>query len=212
MNRFRKLMACAVLSALCLTAILPTKASASTYTATKVSAVALSMPYHYTISVQNNSLVISGNAPSYLDNGNFVVELIEPISYKNQSINSSGLATLERRIIDYGSLDIQKQLHPTVIKSIVQPLVKTGHLENVPQIALSGLSDGLYTLRTKFGSNFFDYCYLYCDDIIIVVQGGKASLQVIPTYFRGTMFGDGDLTYDGYSLDPYNIHTAINLE
>jgi len=227
-NKFKKLMACAVLSAVCLTALLPSKAYASTYTAAKVYCVALGMPYHYTVSVQNNSLVISGQAPSYLDNGTFTVDLIEPVSYKNQSIDSNGLAIMERRIVDLSTADIQKQLHPTVMGSVTRQLTASSHIApeitvtgangksslaldyaNVPKIALSGLSDGLYNIRTKFSGNWADCAYLYCDDIVVVMQGGQGSLQVIPTYFRGTYFGNGCMTYDGYTLDPHAMDPAI---
>jgi len=229
MFEFKKLMVCAVLSAICLTAVLPTRASASTYTATKVAAVALGMPYHYTLSVQNNALVISGDAPSYLDNGNFQIDLIEPVNYVNPSIDGNGLAALDRMEFDFGSTATQKGLHPTVVKSITRPLSLSSHiapiitvamegksyltydLGNVPKLSLSGLPDGLYNIRTKFSSNWSNH-YLYCDDILIVVQGGKASLQVLPTYIRFTYFGDGCMTYEGYTLDPYEVDPSITDE
>lgn len=225
MTKLRKLMVCATLCAICLTTILPTRASASTYTATKVPAVALGIPYHYTLSIQNNNLVISGDAPSYLDNGNFIVDLIEPVNYKNQSIDADGLATLDRSEIDLSKSYIQKGLHPTIVGSITHPLSMTGSVapyttftcadgksvltydtSNLPKISLSGLSDGLYNIRTKFSGNWADCPYLYCDEILVVVQGGKVSLQVLPSYIRYTYFGDGCMTYEGYSLTDVDLN------
>lgn len=183
-----------------LLATLSTRASASTYTATKVSAVALGCPYHCTLRIQDNNLVISGDSPdAYADAGNsFKLDLIEPVDYENPSIDGDGLATLDKSTIDLASSEVQKRLHPTVIKSITRVL--TYDTSNLPKIALSGLSDGLYNIRVSLSSNWADCPYLYCDEILVVVQSGKFSLQVLPNYIRYTYFGVGCMTYEGYSL------------
>ncbi|OPJ65504.1 hypothetical protein [Clostridium chromiireducens] len=232
MFKFKKLMACATLCAICLMTIIPARASASTYTATPVYAVALGCPYHFTLSVQNNNtLVMSGNAPDYYGAGVSVkLDLIKPVNYTDFSIGSDGIATVEKNTdIDLDSPYTRLKLKPTIMGSLTHNLtlssavapiitatdtdgksVLTYDLPNVPKLSLAGVSDGIYNIRLSFSINP-SYGYLYCDEILIVVQSGKAAIQVLPTYVRYTDIGDATGIYTGYSLYKWDVRPAITI-
>lgn len=229
----RKKLASMLLAATLLFATTTTaNAETTTYTATSVYAVALGIPYEFTVSIQNNTLVMSGNAPSYYGAGVSVkLDLIKPVNYTNSSVGDDGIATVEKNIaVDLDNPYTRMKLKPTVMGSLTHNLtlssavapiitatdsngksVLTYDLPNVPKMNLSGISDGIYNIRLSFSINPSEYGYLYCDEIIVVVKDGKASLQVLPTYVRYIDIGGGDGIYTGYSLYKWDVRPAITI-
>jgi hypothetical protein len=65
-------------------------------------------------------------------------------------------------------------------------------LPNVPKLNLSGISDGVYNIRVGLTTAPLDT--VYHDDILIVIKGGKASLQVLDSTYS-EWSGEG---YTGY--------------
>lgn len=213
-----------------LTSLVPTVtstyAASTTYTATKVYAVALDCPYHFTLSIQDNKLVMSGNAPDPIDEGSIKVELIKPVNYTSATIGTDGVATITKNTgIDLTNWRVLKQLNPTIVKTLTHTInptsgniapiitviepdgtaVLTYDKPSVPKVSLAGVADGIYTLRVGY-SNDPAYDQLYCDEIIVVMQGGKASIQVLPAYTR---YSRG-MIYSGYSLDKWNVRPYID--
>lgn len=220
----------AILTTLVPTAI-PAYAASTTYTATKVYALALSCPYHFTISVQNNDLVISGTAPSYVAGASLKVSLIKPVNYASCTVGSDGRAIIAKDpAINLKDSHTVEQLKPTVVKTLTHTLtctngiaplitvtdsygdtVLTSDLPNVPKLDLAGIPDGVYNLRVGLSIDPA-YANLYCDNIIIVVDGGEANLQVLPNYRRYITYAGACTIYRGYSLDKWDVRPAITSE
>jgi hypothetical protein len=196
-----------------------TYAASTTYTASKVYAVTLDCPYHFTLSIQDNKLVVSGYAPDPIDGASIKVDLIKPVNYTAATIGTDDIATITKNTaINLENLESLSQLHPTVIKTLTHTLNNTGNIaplitvteadgtkvltddiSNLPKLSLAGVADGIYSLRVGYSVDPA-YARLYCDDIIIAVKSGKASLQVLPTYTRLTTFAGGGTIYRGYSI------------
>ena len=219
----KKLLSLGLVLLAILTNIVPTQstyAASKTYTATKVYAVALDCPYHFTISIQNNALVVSGNAPDYLGASSVKIDLIKPINYTSSTVGTDGIATVTKNTtINLANWRVLAQLKPTVVKTLthtlnptsgsIAPLITvtdsygdvglTYDIANVPKVSLAGVSDGIYNIRVGLSTDL-PYDCLYCDEILVVVQGGKASLQVLPTYTRYIGYYGGGTIYRGYSV------------
>ena len=229
-----------IIAALLLVSLLATLAPNSTYatttatTATRVYAVALSCPYHITISVQDGQLVVSGTAPDYIAGASLKVSLIKPVDYSSCSTGSDGRALVSINpsiaLTSNGPKDLTdpknpKDIVPTVVKTLTHTLTCTNDiapeitvngdltldLGNVPKLNLDSVPDGIYNLRVGLSTAPTED-YLYCDEIIIVVDGGKANLQLLPSYSRYITYDGACTIYRGYSLDKWDVMPATNTE
>lgn len=87
----------------------------------------------------------------------------------------------------------------------------TVDLPTAPKIDISTLSDGVYNIRTGYeGDPAYDF--FYHDEILIVVQGGEASLQLLPAYQRYVTSAGATGWYSGYSLSRWVVQPAITPE
>lgn len=229
----KKLSLALVLFAILITVLptaIPAYAASTTYTATKVYALALGCPYHVTLSVQNNDLVVNGTAPDYVDGASLNTSLIKPVNYTSCTVGADGSATVTKdTTVNFASWRTMEQLKPTIIKTLTHPLtgindiaplitvtdshgdkVVTEDIANVPKLDLSDIQDGVYNIRASLSTDP-SYICLYCDDVLLVVQGGKASLQVLLTYVRYITYGGGSTIYEGYSLDKWDVRPATTI-
>ena len=228
--RFKKILTAVVLSATMLTMAIPTTpAYAITpigQQAKAVPAVALGCPYHFTLSIQNDNLIFSGSAPDYHAKS-IKIDLVKPVNYATSTINPDGIAVIERD----PNRDIHREpyiytVQPSIVmtlthtldpinsnmaKTVQSPNGLVVDLSTAPKIDISTLSDGVYNLRTGYiGDPAYDY--FYHDEILIVIQGGKASLQLLPTYQRYVTSVGATGWYSGYSLWQWNVQPAITPE
>jgi hypothetical protein len=142
------------------------------------------------------------------------------------SIVKAVLDTYPTIDLSYNLMDVMLSAAPkvaTVVKTIKHPLTCTNDmapiipvtdplsgksiltldLPNVPKIDLDSIADGVYNIRVGITSAPLDK--IYHDDILIVIKGGKASLQIInPTYNKYEEEG-----YTGYTLSQYLVQPAI---
>lgn len=106
--RFKKILTVAVLSALLITTLIPSvpvyAATTNQIKASRVTAVALGCPFHFTVSLQGGKLVLSGNSPDYTA-PQIKIDLIKQAYYKDLSTDTNGVVTVHTdRIIanNYG--------------------------------------------------------------------------------------------------------------
>lgn len=224
----KKLLTLLVLSAVALTLLVPAYAgtTGSTTYAKIVPAVALGWPYNYTVSIQGTNLIVSGISPAYSTNA-VKIALIEPVSYDNSSVDADGRATVTldptKSLTDIRNVT---KLNPTVVKYVNYTLNSayaeiaptkmvnsdlTLDYSTVPKIDLSALPDGIYNVWTGYLGTAA-YNYLYCDDILVVIKGGKASLQLLPTYKRYVVYEGAGSTYAGYSLAKRDVRPYTTIE
>lgn len=199
--------------------------STTTRIASPATAVALGCPYHLTLSIQNNKLVCSGSAPDY-STQQVEVSLVKPINYNSVDVDASGRAVV--------SLDIQKKITSALINELRPKAVKaikfnlntnssmyktitasdgspTYDYTSAVQMSLSGVPDGAYNIRIGYvGDPECDYHYN--DDILITIVGGKASLQLLPTYRRYVSYWGATGWYRGYTLAPWDVQPTITPE
>lgn len=183
MNKLKKLMACAVLSAVCLMTQLGTPIPAyaadapSPDTGIKVATCKLYGDNYYDLSIVGNKLIAKGTWARRADptTYNIALQLTPPILYTSPSIDGDGLAStyIGNRMLKSASRSWALEETIPVIRDAECKGDKVIELS----IDLSGLGDGLYNLRelvTK-GDKYDSY---YGEYTVIVVQGGQANLQI----------------------------------
>ncbi len=224
----KKLLTAILLFATALTPLVPAYAgtTGSTTYAKIVPAVALGWPYNYTLSIQGTNLIVSGTSPAY-STKSVKIALIEPVSYDSSSVDADGRATVtldpSKSLADVRNI---AKLNPTVVKYVNYPLNSayaevaptkmvdsdlTLDFSTVPKIDLSTLPDGIYNVWTGYLGTAA-YNYLYCDDIMVVIKGGKASLQLLPTYQRYVVYEGAGSMYTGYSLAKRDVRPYTTIE
>jgi hypothetical protein len=93
----------------------------------------------------------------------------------------------------------------TVIDPVSKKELLTLDLPNVPKLNLSGIPDGVYNIRVGLTTAPLDK--IYHDDILIVIKGGKASLQILDSTYN--QYEEEYTTYAGYTLSHYLVQPAI---
>lgn len=187
MNRFKKLMACATLCAVCLTTQLATPAYAIVGVGTqppeqgiKVDTCKLCGDYWYDLTIVDNKLIAKGNWARNSAPTNYEVslQLTTPVTYYSTlSIDGNGLASayIGNRMLKTGQ---GYELEETI--PVYRSAECKGDKSIELSIDLSGLSDGVYCLREldTQGTQGDKYESWFGDFTVIVVQGGKANLQI----------------------------------
>ncbi len=140
----KKVISLIVLFAVMITTTLtPQKTYAATGKATyakKVPAVALGVPYCFTLSIQDNKLVLSGSAPFYVADSSLKLEIIKPINYGTCTIASEGRALVGK--------DVSK-----AIKLVMDEI---GPLDSIPGYTTLWEHGTLHKITSKRVENFVD--------------------------------------------------------
>lgn len=136
---------------------------------------------YYDLSIVNNTLIAKGTWARRADptTYNIALQLTPPILYTSPSIDGDGLASTY-----VGNKMLKTASRSWVLEETI-PVTRSAECTGAESIELTipldGLSDGLYNLRElvtqgdKYDSHYGDYT-------VIVVQGGKATIQI----FGGT--------------------------
>lgn len=147
----------------------------------KVDTCRLDGDYYYDLSIVNNKLIAKGSWARRADPTAYNVELqlTPPVLYTSPSIDGDGLASTYIGNASLKSASRSWELEETI--PVTRSAECTGAESIELTISLDGLSDGIYNLRElvtqgdKYDSHYGDYT-------CVVVQGGKANLQI----FGGT--------------------------
>lgn len=202
----RKKILSILMATMLLFAVAPTSAyayDAAPDKGIKVETCRLDGDYYYDLSIVNNKLIAKGNWARRADPTAYTVELqlTPPMTYTSPSIDGDGLAStyIGNRMLK--SADRSWALEETI------PVTRSTECAGAESIELSipldGLGDGLYNIRELvtqgdgYDSHFGDYT-------VIVIQGGKANLQI----FYGT-FCSALTQYNTSSADFFGITGSV---
>ncbi|MBC2457152.1 hypothetical protein [Clostridium beijerinckii] len=147
----------------------------------KVETCRLDGDYYYDLSIVNNKLIAKGNWARRADptNYNVALQLTPPILYTSPSIDGDGLASTH-----IGNASLKSASRSWALEETI-PVTRSAECKGDKSIELTipfdGLSDGLYNLR-ELVTQGDGYDSHYGDYTCVVVQGGKANLQI----FYGT--------------------------
>lgn len=159
--------------------------------------------YWYDLTIVDNKLIAKGNWRRRADPTayNVALQLTPPILYTSPSIDSDGLASAYLGNASLKSASRSWALEETV--PVTRSAECTGDEDIELTISLDGLSDGLYNLRELVtqGDKYDSY---YGDYTVVVVQAGKANLQI----FYGT-FCSALMQYNTSSADIFGITGTV---